>query len=91
MPMQSGDGTVYQDIPRPEPVPDPVMVTGDGIEITSPGIGAPAAGSAGPTDTGGSDEEETKAELYEKAKEADIEGRSSMSKKELAKALEDEA
>lgn len=89
MPMQSGDGTVYQDIPRPEPVPDPVMVTGDGIEITSPGIGAPVAGS---TDTGGSDGgEETKAELYEKAKEADIEGRSSMSKKQLAKALEDEA
>jgi len=31
-----------------------------------------------------------KAELYEKAKEADIEGRSQMSKEELAKALEEE-
>jgi hemerythrin superfamily protein len=58
------------------------------------GSGAgPATGSrSGPggSSSGGSDEP-TKAELYEQAKEQDIEGRSTMSKEELKKAVDGQA
>lgn len=38
--------------------------------------------------SGGSDDEPTKEELYEKAKQRDVPGRSQMSKDELQKAVE---
>jgi hypothetical protein len=43
-----------------------------------------------PSDDEGSGEEATKEELLERARDLDIEGRSSMSKQELAEAIEDE-
>lgn len=43
-----------------------------------------------PDQTQEQDEEPTKEELYEEAKDLDVEGRSSMNKKELKKAVESE-
>jgi hemerythrin superfamily protein len=57
------------------------------------GVGASASSgsrsSFGSRSSSGSSAEPTKAELYEKAKEQDIEGRSTMSKEELKKAVKD--
>ena len=46
--------------------------------------------AGGPAPDSGSDAEPTKAELYEQAKDADIPGRSSMTKDELAKAISEQ-
>jgi hypothetical protein len=72
----TGDGTT---IP-PLSTDDPVMTTGDGHVISGPDRGTTVASD----DT----DDMTKAELMEKAKEQDISGRSSMSKDELAEALD---
>lgn len=52
------------------------------------GSDAPSAGTSGGGGSSDSGDEPTKAELYEKAKEQDIEGRSTMSKDELKQAVE---
>jgi hemerythrin superfamily protein len=51
-------------------------------------VGADAGSGSGSASGSGSDAEPTKAELYEKAKEQDIEGRSTMTKDELKQAVE---
>lgn len=84
--MTAGDGTVYEEPPA---YVDPGATTGDGQEIrerTEEPV-MTVGGEAPEVDE--MDEDSTKAELYEAAQEKDIEGRSKMSKRELAKALED--
>lgn len=60
---------------------EPVMTTGDGHVLSGPDKGTQTATD----DTS----DMSKTELMEKAREADISGRSSMTKDELAEALED--
>lgn len=72
---------------------DPGATTGDGQPIVPRSDVEPVmtigGGEAAEAATAELDEDPTKAELYAEAKEQDIEGRSTMSKKELAKALKD--
>jgi hypothetical protein len=74
----TGDGTTIS--PRTD---DPVMTTGDGKILSGPDAGTTVS-TGDDTNT----DDMTKAELMEKAKEADISGRSSMTKDELAEALD---
>lgn len=83
--MTAGDGTVYEEPPA---YVDPGATTGDGQEI-SERTEEPVMTVGGEAPDVEVDEDSTKAELYEAAQEKDIEGRSKMSKRELAKALED--
>jgi hemerythrin superfamily protein len=54
------------------------------------GSGSSGSGSSSRSGSSGSGDEPTKAELYERAKDRDVEGRSTMSKDELKQALEGE-
>ena len=74
--MTSGTGEVYSDQPRNEPV----MTTGDGRVLSGPDKGSTVASDL---------EDMSKAELYEKAAEAGVKGRSGMKKEELKEALEE--
>lgn len=73
----TGDGQTI----APRGADEPVMTTGDGHVLSGPDKGTQTA----TTDTS----DMSKTELMEKAREADISGRSSMTKDELAEALED--
>lgn len=76
----TGDGQTI----APRGADEPVMTTGDGHVLSGPDKGTQTA-TTDTTDT----TDMSKTELMEKAREADISGRSSMTKDELAEALED--
>jgi len=59
-----------------------------GLRLPEDGAGRPGGGAEDAGDAGGG--AATKAELYERAREQEISGRSTMSKEELAEALEGE-
>ncbi|MGH2923794.1 MAG: Rho termination factor N-terminal domain-containing protein, partial [Solirubrobacterales bacterium] len=67
---------------EPPARPDPTRATG---ASASPAAGSSRTKASGSSSSNG---EPTKAELYERAQELGIEGRSKMSKRELQRAIE---